>query len=76
MGVEGKYGGEWQPSDPQHNINCEEIMIKREEGFTLIELLITMVIFILVIAAGSQIFTGLLTQFKQQSKVQNKYQGL
>jgi prepilin-type N-terminal cleavage/methylation domain-containing protein len=44
-------------------------MIKRERGFTLIELLITMVIFILVIAAGSQIFTGLLTQFKQQSKI-------
>jgi len=44
-------------------------MIKREGGFTLIELLITMVIFILVLAAGSQIFTGLLTQFKQQSKI-------
>jgi len=44
-------------------------MIKQERGFTLIELLITMVIFILVIAAGSQIFTGLLTQFKQQSKI-------
>ena len=40
-----------------------------EAGFTLIELLITMVIFVLVIAAGSQIFTGLLTQFKQQSKI-------
>jgi len=44
-------------------------MIRCEKGFTLIELLITMVIFILVIAAGSQIFTGLLTQFKQQSKI-------
>jgi len=44
-------------------------MIRRETGFTLIELLITMVIFVLVIAAGSQIFTGLLTQFKQQSKI-------
>ena len=44
-------------------------MIKQEKGFTLIELLITMVIFVLVIAAGSQIFTGLLTQFKQQSKI-------
>jgi hypothetical protein len=31
--------------------------------------MITMVIFVLVIAAGSQIFTGLLTQFKQQSKI-------
>jgi hypothetical protein len=28
-----------------------------------------MVMFVLVIAAGSQIFTGLLTQFKQQSKI-------
>lgn len=44
-------------------------MIRRETGFTLIELMITMVIFVLVIAAGSQIFTGLLTQFKQQSKI-------
>ena len=42
---------------------------KKEAGFTLIELLITMVVFVLVIAAGSQIFTGLLTQFKQQSKI-------
>jgi len=49
--------------------NSEEAVIKRETGFTLIELLITMVIFVLVIAAGSQIFTGLLTQFKQQSKI-------
>ena len=38
-------------------------------GFTLVELLITMVVFVFVIAAGSQIFTGLLTQFKQQSKI-------
>jgi prepilin-type N-terminal cleavage/methylation domain-containing protein len=44
-------------------------MKKREAGFTLIELLITMVIFVLVLSAGSQIFTGLLTQFKQQSKI-------
>ena len=44
-------------------------MIRREAGFTLVELLITMVIFIFVIAAGSQIFTGMLTQFKQQSKI-------
>ncbi len=54
---------------PQHYNNKEKRMIRREAGFTLIELLITMVIFILVIAAGSQIFTGLLTQFKQQSKI-------
>jgi len=54
---------------PQHYNNKENRVIRREAGFTLIELLITMVIFILVIAAGSQIFTGLLTQFKQQSKI-------
>ena len=43
--------------------------ISSKSGFTLIELLITMVIFVLVLSAGSQIFTGLLTQFKQQSKI-------
>jgi prepilin-type N-terminal cleavage/methylation domain-containing protein len=50
-------------------ISCMRSTLKKNAGFTLIELLITMVIFILVIAAGSQIFTGLLTQFKQQSKI-------
>jgi len=40
-----------------------------EAGFTLVELMITMVIFVLAIAAASQIFTKLLTQFKQQSKI-------
>jgi prepilin-type N-terminal cleavage/methylation domain-containing protein len=44
-------------------------MIKREAGFTLVELLITMVVFLLVIAVASNIFTGLLTHFKQQSKI-------
>ncbi len=44
-------------------------MIKQQDGFSLVELLITMVIFVLVIAAGAQVFTGLLTQFKQQSKI-------
>ena len=44
-------------------------MIKREEGFTLVELMITMVTFVLAIAAASGIFTSLLTQFKQQSKI-------
>jgi prepilin-type N-terminal cleavage/methylation domain-containing protein len=48
--------------------NQEEIMIKREEGFTLVELMITMVIFVLFMSAASTVFTGLLTQFKQQSK--------
>ena len=44
-------------------------MIRREDGFTMIELMITVVIFIFVIAAASQVFTGLLTQYKQQSKI-------
>ncbi|HUW93372.1 MAG TPA: prepilin-type N-terminal cleavage/methylation domain-containing protein [Bacteroidales bacterium] len=44
-------------------------MIKKQAGFTMVELLITMVVFIFVMAAGSQIFSGLLTQFKQQSKI-------
>jgi prepilin-type N-terminal cleavage/methylation domain-containing protein len=43
-------------------------MIKREEGFTLVELMITMVVFVLFMSAASTVFTGLLTQFKQQSK--------
>jgi prepilin-type N-terminal cleavage/methylation domain-containing protein len=43
--------------------------INSEAGFSLVELLITMVVFVLVIAAASQVFTGLLTQFKQQSKI-------
>ncbi|MCL5024105.1 MAG: prepilin-type N-terminal cleavage/methylation domain-containing protein [Nitrospirae bacterium] len=42
---------------------------KRQEGFTLVELLITMTMFVLVIAAASDIFTGLLNRSKQQSKV-------
>jgi len=44
-------------------------MIRNEKGFTLVELIITMTIFVLVIAAASGVFTGLLTQFKQQSKI-------
>jgi prepilin-type N-terminal cleavage/methylation domain-containing protein len=44
-------------------------MIKKESGFSLVELIITMTIFTLVIAASSQVFTGLLNQFKQQSKI-------
>lgn len=39
------------------------------KGFTIVELMITMVVFVLAIAAASSVFTGLLTQFKQQSKV-------
>jgi prepilin-type N-terminal cleavage/methylation domain-containing protein len=44
-------------------------MIKREDGFSLVELMITMIVFVFFIAAASQVFTGLLTQFKQQSKI-------
>ncbi len=55
--------------DSLPTIYCILSTCKKEAGFTLIELLITMVIFVLVIAAASQIFTGLLTQFKQQSKI-------
>jgi len=40
-----------------------------ESGFTIVELMVTMVAFIFVIAAASQMLTGLLTQFKQQSKI-------
>lgn len=40
-----------------------------KKGFTLIELMVTMVVFVFVIAAVSNVFTGLLTQFKQQSKI-------
>lgn len=47
----------------------ELVRSRHEAGFTLVELMITMTIFVLVIAAASQIFTGLLTQFKQQSKM-------
>lgn len=44
-------------------------MIKRQDGFSLVELLIAMVMFVLVIAAASSVFTSLLTQFKQQGKI-------
>lgn len=63
---------------PYNLIYSEETMIKQrpevksqkfEAGFTLVELMITMVIFVLVIAAASGIFTSLLNQFKQQSKI-------
>jgi prepilin-type N-terminal cleavage/methylation domain-containing protein len=51
------------------NRDQEKLMIKRDDGFTLVELLITMVVFVFVISAASSVFTGLLTQFKQQSKI-------
>ncbi len=40
-----------------------------DEGFTLVELMITMVVFVLAMVAASNIFTALLTQFKQQSRI-------
>jgi prepilin-type N-terminal cleavage/methylation domain-containing protein len=52
-------------------------MKKREDGFTLVELLVAMVMFVMVISAASQVFTSLLTQFKQQSKiVETQVEGL
>lgn len=44
-------------------------MTGRRGGFTMVELMITMVIFVMAILAASNIFTGLLTQFKQQSSI-------
>lgn len=44
-------------------------MIKKESGFTLIELMVTMVIFVFAIAAASQMFIDMLSQFKQQGKI-------
>lgn len=43
--------------------------MRRESGFTLVELLITMAILGFVLAGITQMFTGVLTQFKQQSKI-------
>jgi len=43
--------------------------MRRQSGLTLVELMITMVIFLIVIAAMSNIFVSLLGQFKQQSKI-------
>lgn len=40
-----------------------------DPGFTIVELMVTMVAFVFVIAAASQMLTGLMTQFKQQSKI-------
>lgn len=40
-----------------------------QTGFTLVELMITMVVFLLVISAASNIFSTLLSQFKQQSSI-------
>jgi prepilin-type N-terminal cleavage/methylation domain-containing protein len=51
-------------------------MYRNEKGFNLVELMITVVVFLLAIVAGAQIFAGLLTQFKQQSKIaENNIEG-
>jgi prepilin-type N-terminal cleavage/methylation domain-containing protein len=52
----------------QHYNGKKKMIIKREDGFSLVELLITMVVFVLFMVAASTVFTGLLTQFKQQSR--------
>jgi type II secretory pathway pseudopilin PulG len=44
-------------------------MLKQEDGFNLVELMVAMSVFILVIAASSNVFVGTLRQFKQQSKI-------
>lgn len=40
-----------------------------QKGFTFVELIITMVVFMFVIVAASNIFSSLLGQFKQQSRI-------
>jgi prepilin-type N-terminal cleavage/methylation domain-containing protein len=44
-------------------------MLKREDGFSLVELMVAMSVFVLVIAASSNVFLGTLSQFKQQTKI-------
>ncbi|HET6515078.1 MAG TPA: prepilin-type N-terminal cleavage/methylation domain-containing protein [Thermodesulfovibrionales bacterium] len=44
-------------------------MMKREDGFTLVELMITMAVLAFSLAAASTVFTALLSQFKQQTKI-------
>jgi prepilin-type N-terminal cleavage/methylation domain-containing protein len=44
-------------------------MYRREEGFSLIELMVALSVFIVAIAASSNIFLTLLGQYKQQSKI-------
>ena len=43
--------------------------MKRMAGFTLIELLITTLIFVFAIFGATQMFTGMLNQYKQESKI-------
>jgi len=44
-------------------------MIRKQDGFTLVELMITMVVFVIVIVAAANIFSALVGQFKQQSRI-------
>ncbi len=44
-------------------------MIRSQRGFTLVELMVTMIVFLLTITAAANIFSSLLNQFKQQSKI-------
>jgi len=43
--------------------------IKNQRGLSMVELLITMVIFMVAMVAASNIFIGVIGQFKQQSKI-------
>jgi len=43
--------------------------MRREKGFTLIELIVTIFILGIVLTGITQLFTGILIQFKQQSKI-------
>jgi type II secretory pathway pseudopilin PulG len=58
-----------QHFNDKEGIVIRKIIIKSEAGFTMVELIITMIVFVFVIAAASSVFTGLLTQFKQQSRI-------
>jgi len=53
----------------KNSLSTAYSLLPTKSGFTLVELMITIVIFVLVIAAASSVFTSLLTQFKQQSKI-------
>jgi type II secretory pathway pseudopilin PulG len=44
-------------------------MMKKTAGFSLVELMVAMVMFVLIIAASANVFTSILTQYKQQSKI-------
>ena len=45
------------------------IVLRKQDGFTLVEIIVTMVVFVFVIVAASNMFVGILGQFKQQSKI-------